>query len=436
MEPRKRDFSFDSKKSPNLPIATGSDRPIVTPTIENVLPHEKMYVIQIGDEAFKLSGASLSYDSPSYFTEYFLENPTTTVLHLDRSPKVFEKIYMHLQGYSIQIENDYEFIYLLLDANYFRLRQLKERILQEGLVINVGGKLFKLPKDILGQKGNYPNFFSVIYNSLLLDPFVLNKVFIRPPPITPNGSNRSAEIFQELLNGLYGNAIEIRNEQHRENLLNDCRYYQFSALEQKIINHKILKNPFTGREEIVLGYQDVKKSNLLNDTMDSMIDSNAPFTVVKYSRPFVDKNKYRDLVLQIDSSDVDLMVNSSLSFASLLIFGKTALDLKNLLTKVTDDYIYETEGNSHKLTVIIRTNDSVGNLNGLRMERGWLDTLMNISNGNTDYGAESTNKIIVIKLLKSQWTINVQGRSKIWMNCLKFEGVLDRSHFNDKRDFL
>lgn len=418
------------------------------PHIPEILPHEKVYTILVGDKKFKLSGASLSYDSPSYFTDFFTNNENTTTLSIDRSSKVFEKICTHLQGYSISIDDEYEFVYLLLDANYFRLKKLKERVLLEPFRVSIGGKQFILPKELMSMKGNHPNFFSVIYNSILLDPYAKNEIMIRPPPMHPYIVKKSPKIFEELLTGLYGNSIEIKNEKHRADLIADCRYYQFFALEQKLINHTILKNPFTGREEIVLGYKDIKKSGLLNDSItDKVVDeSNIPYTIIKYSRPFVDENIYRDLIIQLDSSEVNLMVNASLRFINLLITGKVAVTLKNLLSKVTDDYIYENEGSSHKLTILIRMADSVGQLNGLKMEQGWLDTLMNAHNnktgGSSSDVSDSKNstvtkdEIIVVKLLQSQWTVNVYGRDKIWMNGLKFNGVLDESHFNAQREFL
>lgn len=432
------------RKAVNFPSQVPSDITSTENIIPCVLPHEKMYSIQIGGKLFVISGASLSYDSPSYFTDYFLEHPDQDALQIERSPQVFEKVFMHLQGYSIEVDNEYEFFYLLLDANYLRLKKLRERMLLEPIIISIGGRKFRIEKEVLSQEGNYPNYFTLLYNIMMSDPYCVSESFIRPPPVTPYHSNRSADIFEELLYGLQGNEILIKNDTHRQNLLNDCRYYQFFALEQQIIKHKIISNPFTGREEIILDLKDVRKNGLLNDTMNAMIDAHAPFTVIKYSRPYVDKNIHRDLILQIDSSDVNLMVNPSLSFCNLLIYNKTAERLKNLLAKVTDDYIYEKEDNVTKLTVLISMKDSVGTLNGLKMENGWLDTLMGVNNEISDSiqdkdnhnSDNKTHNIIVIKLLKSQWTINVQGRSKIWMDGLKFDGVLDKSHFNAQREFL
>lgn len=421
----------------NIPTKVTSTG-IIEPSIAEVLPHDQIYTIQVGWKQYPISGASLSYDSPSYFTDYFKSNPTS-VLHLDRSPQVFDKIYLHLQGYSIKIQNEYDFVYLFFDAGYFGLEKLRNRMLREPLIITVGGQTFRIHKDLLSQKGNHPNYFSVIYDSIMMDPYKKHFGLIRPPPVTPYEATNSPVIFKDILDALRGLEVEIRNEQHRNNLLRDCKYYQFFALEQKFIKHKIIKNPFTASEEILLSYKDVKKNGLLNDTMDKIIDSNDPYTVVKYKRPFVDTD-YRDLIVQLDSSEVSLMVNTTLSFFNLIMTNKTAVKMKNILSKVSDDYMYEVENGVEKLNVLLRMTDSVGMLNNLPMEKGWLDTLITVNQSESNHDMNdintNNNKIIIIKLLQSQWTINVQGRNKIWMNGVKFVGVLDVSHFNEGRDFL
>lgn len=413
------------------PTAATTSQEIV---ISDLLPHENIYTIQAGTKKYQLSGASLSYDSPSYFTDYFTANPTS-VLNFDRSPEVFDKIYMHLQGYCISIADEYEFVYLLFDAHYFKLPKLRQRLIREPLIMMVGGRRFRVPHELLTQKGNHPNYFSVVHDSIMTDPFSVSKHLIRPPPASPYEANNSADIFQDLLDSLRGLRVEVRNEDHRANLIADCRYYQFFGLEQKFIKHQIRRNPFTNTEEIVIGYADVKKNGLLNDTMNTIIGAHDPYTVVKYKRPFVD-TVFRDLVIQLESSEVSLMVNTTLVFYNLLIVGKTAVKLKNIIAKVSDDYMYEVEQGVEKLTVLIRMTDSVGKLNNLRMEKGWLDTLISVNKESVDANTDPTNKIIVVKLMRSQWTINVQGRNKIWMDCLKFDGVLDVSHFNETRDFL
>lgn len=159
------------------------------PNIPQILPHDRMYNIQIGTKLFKISGASLSSDGPSYFTNYFIkkdaenrynnqsqnnQNMTTTtsqqhssmspdstqsssnhgspasttsltslsgatprgfhtsnfrqskdILFIDRSPAIFELIYQHLQGYFINIHDEVEYTMLISDAVYYNLPRLK-----------------------------------------------------------------------------------------------------------------------------------------------------------------------------------------------------------------------------------------------------------------------------------------------------------------------
>ena len=80
-----------------LPVQTAEE---FNPAVFEVLPHEKVYSIQVGYKLFRLSGLSLSSDAPSYFTKFFSqEENEEKVLFFDRSPQIFEKIYNHLQGY-------------------------------------------------------------------------------------------------------------------------------------------------------------------------------------------------------------------------------------------------------------------------------------------------------------------------------------------------
>ncbi|KAG7882882.1 hypothetical protein KL905_001584 [Ogataea polymorpha] len=88
----------------------------VDPKIPSVLPFEKMYSIQIGDRLFRLSGASISFDSPSYFTSFFgRKENESKVLTVDRSSAVFDKICSHLQGYCIRADNEYELMHFVPD---------------------------------------------------------------------------------------------------------------------------------------------------------------------------------------------------------------------------------------------------------------------------------------------------------------------------------
>ncbi|QPG74859.1 hypothetical protein FOA43_002195 [Brettanomyces nanus] len=434
---------------PNLPApretVSKSD-----PQILEVLPHERMYSIQIGARLFKLSGASLSFDSPSYFTNYFLQHGNESeVLFIDRSPRVFEKICLHLQGYSIHVEDEYEYLYLYADSTYFHLDKLHSKLLDEGFFVNVGGKAFQIPKCIFLQQGNYPNYFSVIYDTLVSDPFLTNSELLRPPPLSPVTVQRCPALFDQLLQVLQGNHIEITSEIHRRDLINEAKYYSFFALEQQFIKVDISINPCSGREEVLVNFNDLKKEGLLNSS------SNQSSSSVQYARPYIDMYSHRDLVLQIDSAEASLLINIDDSFVSLTIVGKTAKKLHDLLVVVSDDLMYELVNNKlPKLTLLVHMNQCCTYINGLEVQDDWISKLIDakcdiaVTSPDAKYSSEfSTDlppplkrrtppKVIAVRLLKSQWKVSVAGRNKIWMNGVLCDGVLDEPNFNKKRGFL
>ncbi|KAG6014730.1 hypothetical protein E4U41_004779, partial [Claviceps citrina] len=95
--------------------------------IPPILPHEGVFPIQIGGHLFRLSGASLSSDAPSYFSQYFVcqmeeqqqqqqqrgrrrqvvedaagAAGAVRTLYIDRDPETFRDIALHLQGYRVR----------------------------------------------------------------------------------------------------------------------------------------------------------------------------------------------------------------------------------------------------------------------------------------------------------------------------------------------
>jgi hypothetical protein len=99
--------------------------------IPHILPHERVFPIQIGTELFKLSGASISSDAPSYFSQYFHcqikqaqesgEDLNTAIrtLYIDRDPSTFRDIALHLQGYHVQPRDGTHFVRLFADAQFY-----------------------------------------------------------------------------------------------------------------------------------------------------------------------------------------------------------------------------------------------------------------------------------------------------------------------------
>ncbi|VEU22478.1 DEKNAAC103588 [Brettanomyces naardenensis] len=405
-----------------------------------------MYSIQIGERLFKLSGASLSFDAPSYFTNYFQQTGNESkVLFIDRSPDVFEKICRHLQGYAISIDNEYEFLYLYADSSYFHLQKLSSRILEEGLFVNVGGESFRIPKDAFMQQGNYPNYFSVLYDTLSTDVFLTNTALLRPPPMSPFTVGRCPELFKEILQTLQGNPIDIRSDNHRRDLINEAKYYSFFSLEQQLIKTDIRTNPYTNHEEILINFRDLKKDGLVNCSV------NEADSLVQYARPYFDGCNQRDLIMQIESSEVSLLINAHDTFTSLTITGNTAKRMHDLLSTVSDDLMYVVTDYGPKLTLLIHMDNCCTYINGAEMEENWIAKIIEArkmidrDSETHEDGMEVDQrdlphpippKVIAVKLLKSQWTISVVGRSRIWANALMYDGVLDERNFIKKRGFL
>ncbi|CDK25281.1 unnamed protein product [Kuraishia capsulata CBS 1993] len=431
------------------------------------LPAEKMFSVQVGDRLFRLSGASLSSDAPSYFTCFFAKDENDgKILFIDRSPVVFDKIYMHLQGYHVSVLDEMEFIYLLADANYFSLNKLKSQLINGDVFAKIGSRSFRIPRKLISGPGNYPNFFSIAYDSLLRDPFGIDELkdLLRPPPQEPLiVFSRSDALFEELLYGLQGHEIVFQNEKHRENLLFECRYYRFLALEQKLVNHKITVNPFTRAEEITINLKDVKKQGLLNPSPN---DGSQDF-LVKYSRPYVDESILRDLIVQVENTDINLLVSKTSKMVSLFILGKTARQIYKLFSTLTNDIMYEELKNGNettpKVTMLVQMIGCNCVLNGQEMKADWLEKIINEDDSpeeqmlrESELPDESLYRIpgprraipslpppsvpenkdvIAIRVLKSQWSFGTRGQ-RLWMNGRKLTGVTDCMSWQKANAFI
>jgi len=248
--------------------------------IPHILPHERVFPIQIGCDLFKLSGASLSSDAPSYFSQYFLNqikkaeeqrqdvSTAMRTLYIDRDPVTFKDISLHLQGYHIRPRDGQHFVRLFADAQFYTLPKLMSQLYEESIFVAIGGREFQLDRELLQDAGNSPNFFSLGFAAFFSTP---GKIFpglerehlIRPPSIAPPVvSNRSSEVFGEIMQLLRGYPVHIRNEEHRASLLRDCRYFNFKKIEQKLIPHSISYNQARRRDEIVLRVEDILKSGI------------------------------------------------------------------------------------------------------------------------------------------------------------------------------
>ncbi|KAI1764858.1 hypothetical protein GGR53DRAFT_297003 [Hypoxylon sp. FL1150] len=301
--------------------------------IPRILPHERVFPIQIGTELFKLSGASLSSDAPSYFSQYFQcqikkaedagEDVSTAIrtLYIDRDPVTFRDISLHLQGYHVSPRDGTHFVRLFADAQFYTLPKLMSQLYEESIFISIGHREFQIPRDIFTGPGNSPNFFSLGFGVFFssqdeIFPGLDRESLIRPPSIMPPSvPNRSADIFYELLHLLRGYPVRIRDEEHRASLLRDCRYFNFKGLEQKLIPHHIGYNLARRRHEITLRLEDILKSGIsiateaATPTPTGMgTGGGGPDALsgwVNYMRPFED-DKHHELILEIGGENTKL----------------------------------------------------------------------------------------------------------------------------------
>ncbi|KIX07849.1 uncharacterized protein Z518_02503 [Rhinocladiella mackenziei CBS 650.93] len=286
----------------------------------SILPPEKVFPIQIGSDLFRLSGASISSDAPSYFTQFFEEqirqneeSGGVRTLYIDRDPATFRDVARHLQGYYVKPVDGSHFVKLFADAQFYSLPRLIDQLFESEIFIQIGERHFQIPKDIFSEPGNSPNFFSLGFAVFFSTPGEVfpgldRRGLLRPPSITPPYvPGRSAEIFAELLHLLRGYPLHIRNEAHRAELLRDCRYFHLRGLEQKIIAHEISYNLERQKHEICLRLEDVKPSGVSYTSDDSLGDKSTVGGWVYYARPFVDDTSY-EMVVEIggESTVLDL----------------------------------------------------------------------------------------------------------------------------------
>ncbi|KAJ5925343.1 hypothetical protein N7454_007982 [Penicillium verhagenii] len=297
---------------PPLPPVSGRRLPALAMAEPGTLPPGQVFSIQIGGTLFRLSGASIASDAPSYFSRFFqsqLQNPQSNTanvrtLYIDRDPETFKLIANHLQGYSVQPRNGTEFVRLFADAQFYHLPRLIAQLFDCDIFIKIGDRDFQIPRAILTSPGNAKNFFTLGFSAFFASP---TQVFpgldraglLRPPSILPPSvPGRSADVFAQLLHVLRGYTIEIKNEEHRQELLRDCRYYLFTGVEQKLIAHKLTYNPVSEHEEITLRLEDIRPSGIKFDKTPADIITGQIASFV-YSRPDTDLGMFRDLVVEV-----------------------------------------------------------------------------------------------------------------------------------------
>lgn len=339
------------------------------PSVPMVLPHDKVYSIQVGYKLFRLSGLSLSSDSPSYFTKFFGDKDNgEKVLFFDRSPQIFEKIYNHLQGYSINVTNDYEYMHVWSDAFFFGLKKLQKLMTEQDIFASIGDQSFKIPKVLLQNEGNCPNFFTMNSERLYFDNVAVieRNNMLRPPPQRPPiVAGRPPKLFADLLEYLRGNTLIVKNEEHRRLLQKEARYYRFLELEQRMVNHKVVN------DSIIVNLMDLSKKGMKNVSPSDRL-TECP---MRYSRPYVDEPA-RELIFQIDHlQDVrhaELFLNKRTEIPTVKFQGKLYTKITQVFKDLFEGLIQE----NNTVTFLVGLANLRTTINGKEMSPGWVEDLL------------------------------------------------------------
>jgi BTB/POZ domain len=397
------------------------------PSIPEILPHEQVYSIQVGERLFRLSGASLSSDAPSYFTNFFLQykdapEEKRPTLYIDRSADVFNLICMHLQGYYMVPEDESMLVYVAADAQYYHLSKLVTQLATLEFSVRIGKRRFTIPRGVFNRPGDSPNFFTLGFATIftpMSEEFRKAKNLRRPLPIAPpTVTDRSPEIFADLLTALTGSSLDIRSEDHREKLVRECRYYRFRALEQTLIAHEISNNEDRGCEEITLNLSDIKLSEL-----DSGVSSKG-LSSIYYKRPYTDTVS-RELIIQIKAEQVVL---SEYGNSWQCNFTKDAGEQIKDFTEVL---------NTNKSIVFQTLNDGyLVNLVDSYLEIGGQE--MDLTGPNTDVERSRKRKRAdeqALYLKQSQFRIVLNERTATFQ-LVKGVGISDIRSRNQRRTFI
>jgi hypothetical protein len=114
---------------------------------------QTVFTVIVADRPFRMSWETLCSDGPNnFFVDYFTRNPRPRTVRIDRDPDTFEMILHFLRGYQIRPKDEYQNQNLMNDARYYGFKRLT-RLLRQTLFLNVGGRVFRLSKELL-SRGN------------------------------------------------------------------------------------------------------------------------------------------------------------------------------------------------------------------------------------------------------------------------------------------
>ncbi|KAJ4336627.1 hypothetical protein N0V95_008564 [Ascochyta clinopodiicola] len=291
----------------------------------DMLPAGRVFPIQIGSAMFRLSGASLCSDAPSYFSHFFSEqlhsnhgrSNDVRTLYIDRDPETFRDIALHLQGYHIVPRDGEHFVKLFADAQFYSLPRLTKQLFKSDIFVSIGGTPFRIPRSTFSAPGDSPNYFSLGFAQWFSTPSEVfpgldRAALLRPPSISPPSvPNKSGATFSELLKMLQGYEVEIRGEVHRSQLLKDARYFHLKGLEQRLVPHEISYNLKRQQSEMLIRLEDIRQSGVsfILDTPSTDTDTSPQAGTVSYARPYTDDaTSNHVLILETSSTESTTLV--------------------------------------------------------------------------------------------------------------------------------
>ena len=192
--------------------------------------------------------------------------------------------------------------------------RLISQLFESEIFIRIGDQDFSIPRDIFSAPGDSPNYFSfgfAIYFSTPKEVFpgLDRQGLLRPPSIVPPSiPGRSGYVFRELLHLLRGYPLCIKDDEHRQTLLRDCRYYHLRGLEQKLIYHHTSRNVERDVSEIVIRLEDIRQSGISFVGDASPSDSSPLGGWVNYARPYVDDSSH-ELIVEIGGESTKVNFN-------------------------------------------------------------------------------------------------------------------------------
>ena len=189
---------------------------------------------------------------------------------------------------------------------------------------------------------------------------------------------------------LKGYDVEIRNEDHRAELLRDARYFHLKGLEQRLIPHQISYNLARKKTEITMRLEDIRQSGVsfLSDAsgQSSSVTSPEGSTAssmltgpgwVNYQRPYVDSEAH-SLVIEISGEESTFLSVAPSNSCNPVRIGRATFH-KQSLSRITS--LFSVIANKMNLPI-------TQPLGLMMMERGAGVASLPVSPGNTGVSEE------------------------------------------------